>query len=245
VLGNSLTQSSSLSIAAGAKLSMSLNGSHVLSTSSLSINSTGILDLGDNDAIVSYTGPSPLTTIRALLASGFNSGNWDGNGINSLAAHNDTTYHTALGYGERSDVAYNSLDGVTLPSSAVIVKYTYYGDSNLDGVVNAADFTRFLDGLASGGTTWSQGDYTYDGKVDLGNDFNLFLTSYLSKGGALGDLSSVIENNTEISVSQKAQLLSLVPEPSPARLITLTLLSLAPARRRRCSATEREREPRS
>jgi fibronectin-binding autotransporter adhesin len=227
VLGNSLTQSSSLSIAAGAKLSMSLNGSHVLSTSSLSINSTGILDLGDNDAIVSYTGPSPLTTIRALLASGFNSGNWDGNGINSLAAHNDTTYHTALGYGERSDVAYNSLDGVTLPSSAVIVKYTYYGDSNLDGVVNAADFTRFLDGLASGGTTWSQGDYTYDGKVDLGNDFNLFLTSYLSKGGALGDLSSVIENNTEISVSQKAQLLSVVPEPSPALLIMLACWSIS------------------
>ncbi len=197
VLGNSLTQSSSVSIAAGAKVSMSLNGTHVISTPSLSIDPAGVLDLGDNDLIVSYSGTSPLPTIRGLLTSGFDNGNWDGNGINSLAAHSGSFGTiTALGYAERSDVAYNTLDGVTLGPSAVIVKYTYYGDNNLDGVVNTADFSRFLDGLATGGTTWSQGDYTYDGKIDLGNDFNLFLAGYLSQGGTLGNLSSVIENNT-------------------------------------------------
>jgi fibronectin-binding autotransporter adhesin len=231
VLGNSLTQASSLSIAAGATLSMSLNGNHVVATTSLSINPAGILDLGDNDLIVSYAGASPLPAIRALLTSGFDNGNWDGNGINSLTARNDTTYHSALGYAERSDVAYSALDGVALGTNAVIVKYTYYGDSNLDGVVNTADFSRFLDGLATGGSTWAQGDYTYDGRVDLGNDFNLFLTGYLAQGGALGNLAGVIANNTQLSASQKFQLLSTVPEPS-ALLITFACCSIARRRRR-------------
>jgi fibronectin-binding autotransporter adhesin len=230
VLGNSLTQSSSVSIAAGAKVSMSLNGSHVLSTPSLSIDPAGVLDLGDNDLIVSYSGASPLPTIRGLLISGFDSGNWDGNGINSLAAHSGSFGTiTALGYAERSDVAYNILDGVTLAPSAVIVKYTYYGDSNLDGVVNAADFTRFLDGLATGGSTWSQGDYTYDGKVDLGNDFDLFLASYLTQGGALGSLAEPILQS-DLSAAQKNELLSVVPEPSG---LSLLLLSAALLRKRR------------
>jgi hypothetical protein len=42
------------------------------------------------------------------------------------------------------------------------------------------DFNLFLDGLAARGSSWVQGDYTYDGKIDLGNDFNLFLRSYLA-----------------------------------------------------------------
>ncbi len=66
--------------------------------------------------------------------------------------------------------------GQTVDTSAILVKYTYYGDNNLDGVVNATDFGMLIDGLvASSASSWTQGDYTYDGRVDLGNDFNLFL----------------------------------------------------------------------
>jgi hypothetical protein len=49
----------------------------------------------------------------------------------------------------------------------VLVRYTYAGDANLDGIVNALDFnavaTNF--GISSSGL-WSQGDFNYDGAVN-------------------------------------------------------------------------------
>jgi fibronectin-binding autotransporter adhesin len=189
--------------------------------SGLTMSGTAKLEIGSHTMVISYSGATPAASIRALLASGFNSGNWDGVGIDSSSAHNDSSSHTALGYNDTG--------------SSIIVKYTYYGDSNLDGVVNAADFGRFLDGLATGGTTWSQGDYTYDGKVDLGNDFNLFLLSYLKQGGALGDLAPIIAGDNQLSASQKRQLLSAVPEPTDIAAIVLAATGLATRRRTRSS----------
>jgi hypothetical protein len=167
---------------------------------SLIVDPGGTLDLNDNSAVITYSGASPAVTIRSYLVSGFNQGNWNGAGIDSSAAHADTTFRTALGYNDTG--------------SSIIVKYTYYGDSNLDGVVNTTDFQMFIDGLvAASGSSWSQGDYTYDGKVDLGNDFDLFLVGYLTNGGALGALAGAIVGDAQLSVSQKAQLMALVPEP--------------------------------
>ncbi len=66
-----------------------------------------------------------------------------------------------LGYGDAADVGITSLDGVNITGSAVIVKYTYTGDASLDG------------------------------KVDLGNDFDLFLRGYLGggTGWVMGDFN--------------------------------------------------------
>ncbi len=67
-------------------------------------------------------------------------------------------------------------------ATAVILRFTKYGDNNLDGVVDIGnDFAMLIDGLAAtNASSWTQGDYTYDNKVDLGNDVNLFLRNYLS-----------------------------------------------------------------
>jgi hypothetical protein len=64
----------------------------------------------------------------------------------------------------------------------VLLRYTKYGDSNLDGTIDIGnDFNLLLDGLAAAsGSSWVLGDYSYDGKIDLGNDFNLFLRNYLA-----------------------------------------------------------------
>jgi fibronectin-binding autotransporter adhesin len=194
---------------------------------SLSITGAGQLDLNDNDLVVNYSGASPSGTIRSYIVSGFNGGNWNGAGVDSTAAHNNSAFLTALGY---ADVSSTNFDGQSI-THAVIVKYTYYGDSNLDGVVNTADFQMFLNGLAAaGGSSWSAGDYTYDGRVDIGNDFNLFLVGYLRQGGALGDLAPMVLNDSALSAVQKAQLLGLVPEPSSAGFIAVA--AIAGARRR-------------
>jgi hypothetical protein len=182
------------------RLRASADGGGLSQLSSLTLTGAGKFDLNDNGLTLPYTGASPAATIRSYLVKGFNGGAWDGNGLASLAAHNDPSSRTALGYNDTG--------------RTIVIKYTYYGDNNLDGVVNTTDFQMFLNGLATNGSTWSQGDYTYDGKVDIGNDFNLFLISYLKQGGALGHLAPIVLLDSALSTSQKSALLAVVPEPS-------------------------------
>ena len=49
--------------------------------------------------------------------------------------------------------------------NTIELKYTLYGDANLDGQVNSADLQILLFGLNKPGF-WDQGDSTYDGQVN-------------------------------------------------------------------------------
>jgi hypothetical protein len=165
-------------------------------------------DIADNELIFHYTSASPAADIRGYLVSGFNAGAWTGTGLDSSSAATDPNLLTGIGYFDSG--------------SSVIVKYTYYGDNNLDGKVDTTDFQMLLDGLvATNASSWTMGDYTYDGHVGLGNDFNLFLRGYLSQGRVLGDLAPIVAEDTNLSGAQKAQLLALVPEPSAAVVVAL------------------------
>lgn len=127
--------------------------------------SGGKLDLNDNDLIVDYTGASPLASIAAAIASGYNAGSWNGTGIASTsAAMNLMAHKTALGYAEASTVGISAFDGQSVGSSSVLVRYTYVGDANLDGIVNALDFNALATNFGGGaGKFWNNGDFNYDG----------------------------------------------------------------------------------
>jgi hypothetical protein len=57
------------------------------------------------------------------------------------------------------------------------VRYSYFGDANLDGTVNTADFTSLASNFGSATTPWAQGDFNYDGKVNS-LDFNAIATNF-------------------------------------------------------------------
>src|SRR2546430_6698224 len=63
-------------------------------------------------------------------------------------------------------------------STNVTVAYTYAGDSNLDGKVNALDFNSVATNF-SGATQWTSGDFNYDGAVN-GLDFNALASNFNS-----------------------------------------------------------------
>ena len=159
----------SLTINPASTLHLAANGSSttrvVLQPQSLTFNtapgvSLGTLDIGSND--VDITGNTSLPAVTALVASGYNltgGARWNGPGITSAAAAADTAHLTAVGviinsangsqiYGQGSPLG--SFDGANPQGgNDILVKYTYFGDANLDGKIDGSDYSLIDAGYAS------------------------------------------------------------------------------------------------
>jgi hypothetical protein len=142
---------------------------HVSRVHSLSI-AGGNLDVTNNDLIADTT---PLTAIAGFIASGYHNGDWQGNGLRSSSAATSPPAHpTAVGYATASSIGVSSFDGQPVSGSNVLVRYTWSGDANLDGVVNALDFNALASNFGGASDrVWNQGDFNYDGLTNT-LDFN-------------------------------------------------------------------------
>jgi pectinesterase len=224
----------SLDIADGTVDVMSTTHSNrtLLVTGSLTMTSSlgswvGSLDLGGNDMIV-HNGN--LANIQSQLKSGFNvgSGYWNGaSGIISSAAATDTTLLTTLGY-RQSDGS--PFDGVNTTTADALIKYTYYGDANLDGAVNGADYQQIDNGFSMGLSGWSNGDFNYDGIVD-GSDYSLIDNTFNQLNATDAGSLAMVAAGTNV-----------VPEPGGIGLLGITIVGLLRGRRGWGSGEKRGRE---
>ena len=185
----------------------------------------GQWDLGRASLVIDYgdePGASPATTIRSYLSSGYAGGSWNGNGLITTGPSLEPDAH-GLGMAEASDVigpAGGNFEGMFVDATAVLVKFVRYGDANLDGTVNLADFNRLASNFGGTNKIWSQGDFTYDGIVNL-QDFNRL-------AGNFGRST----NGAEVTPEDWAMLASAIPEPTCA-LALLAAASTCVLRRRR------------
>jgi hypothetical protein len=81
---------------------------------------------------------------------------------------------------------FTTFDGQSVNDGDVLVKYTFVGDANLDGVVDAADYEQIDNGFNSQGTAtalsgWFNGDFNYDGVIN-GDDYTLIDNAFNSQG---------------------------------------------------------------
>jgi hypothetical protein len=171
-----------LDINSGGVATLSSAGGHkVLTTTGLGIAGSGKLDLGSNDLIVDYTGLSQLGTVRQMLANGRNSGAWNGPGIVTSAGNAATL---GVGFGEAASLfPGGTFSGQPVDATAVVVKFTFYGDANLDGKVDVTDLGRLATSWQTGGLAWSAGDFTYDSLVDV-SDLGLLASNWQAGVGS-------------------------------------------------------------
>lgn len=144
------------------------------------------LDIGNNAMVVDYDplDPSPHPQIELAVRSGYQSGSWTGTGINSSVAAGSLA--CAVGYAEATDVGVGTFLGEPVDQSAVLVRFTLKGDSNLDGSVGSPDFAALAIHFGLSGQSWSDGDFNYDASVNS-LDFNVLAAAFgttLSSPGA-------------------------------------------------------------
>ena len=143
--------------------------------SALSIPAGGRLDLTSNTLIGDYTGASPFNSIRALLASGFDNGSWNGAGISSSVAAAQP--NRALGFAEAGDIGSPAtFAGEPIDPTTLLIRFTLPGDANLDRLVNIGDFS-LLAASFNQPSYWARGDFNYDGVTAIG-DFALLAANF-------------------------------------------------------------------
>jgi len=63
----------------------------------------------------------------------------------------------------------STFSGQTVDATAVLVKFTYAGDANLDGAVDIGDLGLLAGSWQLSSKVWTDGDFTYNGTVDIGD----------------------------------------------------------------------------
>ena len=229
-----------LGVGPGGRVEMSGGGlGATLVTRILQVGSSGALkgefDIGDDALVVDYAGGSPIGAIGAYVKNGYNGGSWDGKFIDSAVAAADPTKATAVGFGETSDLLGLSgaqtgqFMGRPVDATAVLVRFTLYGDANLDGAVDFNDMARLAQNYNSSGKLWAHGDFTFDGVVDF-NDMARLAQNYNTSlpEAAMALLPAAVQSDVSAAFAA-----AHVPEPGAAGAALLAgTIALAGRRRR-------------
>jgi hypothetical protein len=97
-------------------------------------------------------------------------------------------------------------------TNSVLIKYTYTGDTDFDGVVDADDYARIDAGYAARATGYRNGDLNYSGVIDADDYFEID-RAFGTQGAALSAPVSApaASTGTEPIVEPEPE-----PEPTPA-----------------------------
>jgi hypothetical protein len=177
---------------------LTAGGAKVLVVQSLSV--AGTLDLADNDAIVNYDPPadnSPIgawdgsayTGLTGRIASARNGGAWDGTGITSSVAGAAGGFRS-LGISESAET-FNltaaqtaSFSGETVDATAVLIKFSYTGDADLDGRLTTNDYFVIDAGFLNASRFWIHGDFDFNCHVN-GDDYFWIDSNYADQTSVL------------------------------------------------------------
>ncbi|WP_428939200.1 hypothetical protein [Fontivita pretiosa] len=218
---------------------------------SLLLTSTARLDLNNNSLIVSAGDASITSGITGLIKTALENGgnfDWLGPGIGSTQANVQNTTAGSFLYGlgvVLNDLAqvggsgpiYTDFAGVSgLVGTEVLVKFTYFGDADLSGSIDATDYSLIDNGYVNTLSGWINGDFDYSGVIDA-TDYALIDNAYVNQAGPLAE-ALIAEHarmfGGEYLAALRAIQSGVIPEPvSPGLLLGGSFFSRRVCRRQR------------
>ncbi|MBC8108103.1 MAG: PEP-CTERM sorting domain-containing protein [Anaerolineae bacterium] len=219
------------------------------------LTNTGTIDV-NGGLLARYTTGSPLPAIESQIALARNGGAWNQAGITSSNARAAVPKNKNLGTmeGVQFQQLYGAgalFNGIAVNNSTVVVKYTYNGDTDLNGIVDFDDYSRTDGGFNNNRTGWLNGDFDYNGIVDF-DDYSLIDQAFNTQSGTLRRAMSYLDgsdrsdNGMNVPALELVQqhfarfgdvyassFLNSVPEPTSALVLLGGLAASAAGRRRR------------
>jgi hypothetical protein len=171
--------------------------------------------------------------VQGDVAKAYNFGAWDQPGLmTSKPDAGPAIGITTLGVASAEQVAFLAptqtgvVFGQTVTGATTLVMYTYAGDLNFDGLVDAADYGVIDNFVQFPGTDgYANGDFNYDGIIDAGDYGIIDNTIQLQGAPFLGVFDSYAAGDGLAGVTA-------VPEPATLSVLTVGALGLLGRRRR-------------
>ena len=219
--GNINHQLRNLNIGAGAVVTKeATSADRTLHVNALTIDPAGALDVRDNDLVVNS---GTFADVNAKVLAGATSPTPVPGAISSTT----TDGSQILALFDNALVSAGDWEGTTISANAIVGKYTYFGDANIDGQVTGDDYTVVdanLNTDPATGIEWLSGDMNLDGIV-TGDDYTVIDANLgLGSGNPLSASS--------LGGGMPAGSLSAVPEPASIGVIVAAGAGMLLRRRR-------------
>ena len=212
--GATLTIANPMTIQSSTTLSQTGSGT-VVYQSTVDVEPGARMNMAGGSFVVD-DGASQVTTLKTALRSGYNGGTWDGPGISSSAAASDPM-HSSVGY---------AVD----ESGHAIVRLTYGGDADLNGVANFDDLLTTAEHFDTPDNDWADGNFDYDvaGVVDFA-DLLILARNYRP---ILTPAERTLFSDDFLQQWDLAVIDPSVPEPAAAAAVGIVATLVATRRRR-------------
>jgi probable HAF family extracellular repeat protein len=179
----------SLSIGSTGRVNLQPDGAHFIRVNNLTVASGATLDLADNDLIIETATPdATLSMVNGLVRSARNGeARWGGVGITSSAAVSnlDTGLGAVINKNSDGTPLRTTLSGETLTTDIVLLFYTYQGDLDVSGTINADDYALIDSGYAQKLSGYHWGDIDYSGGAPNADDYFYIDRAYFNQGAPL------------------------------------------------------------
>jgi hypothetical protein len=158
--------------------------------------SDGRLDLKSNklvtDTAIGTWNGTAYTGVQGEVARAYDFGSWDLPGLmTSMPDAGPLVGTTTIGVSDGATVAFLGPDrdrhfrGQTITGASTLAVYTYAGDVNFDGLVDASDYGIIDNYFQFPGTTgYANGDFNYDGVIDAG-DYGIIDNTFQLQGAPI------------------------------------------------------------
>jgi hypothetical protein len=233
----------SISLTSGGKLLMSPGRDKVLKMGNLAISSTSIVDIADNILILTNANAGTATGsdyngIQGEVQRAYNFSGWDEPGLRtSMPDAGPTVGKASIGVATGEQVAYLAPDetgvwaGETISGTTVIAMYTWAGDVDLNGYVDAVDYGTIDQWIQFPGTTgYTNGDLNYDGVIDA-VDYGIIDNGIQLQGAPM------LIPGSPAAAATAAGSIAAVPEPAGMFSVAAAAALMLSRRRRRRRAT--------